>query len=86
MSNFFQPGFRYGFLFAIAAASLVTSLAAEPSPAPIVLRPGPHLFVDEFLVESSYNVVRHLNQLTRNPAIANPIMKRRVSQLVLHRP
>ncbi|MEO5803302.1 MAG: hypothetical protein ABIR24_07205 [Verrucomicrobiota bacterium] len=46
----------------------------KSSPSPIVLRPGPHLFVDEFLVESSSNVVRRVNQLTRNLGIANPII------------
>ena len=52
----------------------------KPSPSPIVLNPGPHLFLDEFLVESSSNVVRRVNPPARNPAIANPIVTGREDQ------
>jgi hypothetical protein len=44
------------------------------STAPIILRPGPHLFLDEFLIESSSNVARQVNVPNRDPAIPNPIV------------
>jgi len=42
--------------------------------APIRLRAGPHLFVDDFLVESCANVARRVNRPARDPAIPNPII------------
>lgn len=44
------------------------------SGAPIHLRPGPHLFLDEYLIESSSNVVRRVNVPRRDPTIPNPMV------------
>jgi len=41
---------------------------------PIRLRRGPHLFIDDFLIESSANVRRVTNPPLRDPAIPNPIV------------
>lgn len=41
---------------------------------PIRLRCGPHLFVDDFLIEWSENVTRHVNRPPRDPATPNPII------------
>ncbi len=41
---------------------------------PIDLRPGPHLFVDDFLIESSDNIVRVVNVPERDASIPNPIV------------
>ncbi|MEO6034186.1 MAG: hypothetical protein ABIQ35_02910 [Verrucomicrobiota bacterium] len=53
---------------------------SKSSREPIVLNPGPHLFLDEFLVENSSNVLRRVNPPVRNPAIANPIVTGREDQ------
>lgn len=45
-----------------------------PPGTPISLRPGPHLLVDDFLVESSSNITRKVNVPVRDPAIPNPIV------------
>ncbi len=42
--------------------------------APILLGVGPHLFLDEFLIESSVNVQRVVNSPLRDPALPNPIV------------
>ncbi len=42
--------------------------------APIQLRPGPQLFLDEYLIESSSNVIRRVNAPQRDLAIPNPIV------------
>jgi len=39
-----------------------------------VLGPGPHLFLDEFLIESSSNLTRRVNAPQRDPAIPNPLV------------
>ena len=41
---------------------------------PIELKPGPHLLLDEFLIESSSNITRKVNRPVRDPAIPNPIV------------
>jgi len=41
---------------------------------PLVLRPGPHLLVDDRLIESSRNIARSVQQPRRDPAIANPVV------------
>ena len=41
---------------------------------PIHLRPGPHLFLDETLIESSSNLTRRVNVPTRDPQIPNPLV------------
>jgi len=41
---------------------------------PIVLKPGPHLFIDDYLIETSSNVTRRVNCPTRDPKIPNPII------------
>jgi hypothetical protein len=49
--------------------------AATPRPAaPVLLRPGPHLFLDEYLIESSRNVRRRVNTPLRDPKLGNPII------------
>ncbi|HOC55930.1 MAG TPA: hypothetical protein PKI20_09945 [Verrucomicrobiota bacterium] len=44
------------------------------SDAPILLKPGPHLLVDDFLVESSSNITRKVNMPMRDPTIPNPVV------------
>ena len=39
---------------------------------PLILSEGPHLFVDDYLVESTENIVRVVNQPERDPALPNP--------------
>lgn len=49
----------------------------EPGPVrrdPVALRPGPHLFVDDFLIEAASNVTRRVNVPRRDPALSNPIV------------
>ncbi len=41
---------------------------------PIRLWAGPHLLLDEFLIESSSNLVRRVNVPMRDPAIPNPLV------------
>ena len=41
---------------------------------PICLGPGPHLFIDDFLIQSSANVKRRVNRPRRDPRIPNPII------------
>ncbi|MBI3920109.1 MAG: hypothetical protein HY318_01730, partial [Armatimonadetes bacterium] len=41
---------------------------------PVRLRPGPHLFIDDFLVENSQGLVRRVNCPVRDPAIPNPLI------------
>jgi hypothetical protein len=45
-----------------------------PVGTPIPLKAGPHLFVDDFLVESSSNITRKVNMPARDRAIPNPIV------------
>jgi len=42
--------------------------------APIVLKPGPQLFLDEYLIDSTQNLQRRPITLSRDPAIPNPIV------------
>jgi hypothetical protein len=44
--------------------------ANEPMP----IRPGPHLFIGDYLMESSENITRQVNQPQRDSNIANPIV------------
>lgn len=57
-------------------SSIYAPAAARPQAAanPISLRSGPHLFLDEFLIESSSNIHRRVNTPRRDPAIPNPIV------------
>lgn len=48
--------------------------AAPPAKEPIRLRPGPQLFLDEFLIGKSDNVKRRVNCPARDTKIANPIV------------
>ena len=41
---------------------------------PLRLGPGPHLFVDDFLIEASTGLTRRVNCPQRDPAIPNPII------------
>ena len=41
---------------------------------PIRLGPGPHLFLDEFLIDQSRGVSRRVNQPRRDPQIPNPLI------------
>lgn len=41
---------------------------------PIPLKPGPHLFLDDFLIAGSTNIIRKVNVPQRDPAIPNPIV------------
>jgi hypothetical protein len=53
---------------------LATPFASASRAAPIVLEPGPQLFLDDFLVAESHRVTRVVNRPTRDPAIPNPIV------------
>jgi hypothetical protein len=49
--------------------------AATARPAgPITLGPGPHLFLDEYLIESSQGVTRRVHPPRRDPDLPNPIV------------
>jgi hypothetical protein len=48
-----------------------------PVASPIPLRAGPHLFLDEFLIESSSNVTRKVSAPARDPALPNPLVSGR---------
>lgn len=52
----------------------VPSASRTSTGTPIQLKPGPHLFLDDFLIASSSNVTRKVNVPTRDPAIPNPIV------------
>lgn len=43
-------------------------------PTPIMLNRGAHLFLDEFLIESSSNIARQVNRPVRDPEIPNPLV------------
>ena len=50
---------------------------AEVSPkpeGPIVLKPGPHLFIDDYLISSADGITRVVIQPRRDPNIPNPII------------
>lgn len=47
---------------------------ASRSAEPLILGPGPHLFIDDHLVEQSEKVTRRVNRLERDPNIPNPII------------
>ncbi|HOZ45090.1 MAG TPA: PA14 domain-containing protein [Candidatus Hydrogenedentes bacterium] len=47
---------------------------AAPIGEPIALRPGPHLFVDEYLIAESEGVTRVVQSPPRDPAMGNPIV------------
>jgi len=47
---------------------------APPKSAPLPLKEGPYLFVDDFLIEKSTGVVREVNVPRRDPGIPNPIV------------
>jgi hypothetical protein len=55
----------------IALLVVPTILRAEP---PLVLRPGPHLLLDEHLIATSKNLRRVVNQPSREVTHANPII------------
>lgn len=54
----------------------IYSPAARKAPpaAPLRLQPGPYLFLDESLIESSSNITRSVNMPRRDPAIPNPLV------------
>jgi len=41
---------------------------------PMPVRPGPHLFIGDYLIESSENVTREVQQPQRDPNIPNPVV------------
>jgi hypothetical protein len=57
-------------------SNIYQKLAKEPEPRadPVRLRPGPHLFIDDFLIEQSQNIKRRVNRPRRDPAIPNPLI------------
>ena len=57
-----------------AHAKLYSPGTRPTAKAPIRLRPGPHLFIDDFLIESSSGVTREVNCPRRDPAIPNPVV------------
>ncbi|MHC4501191.1 MAG: PA14 domain-containing protein, partial [Planctomycetota bacterium] len=44
--------------------------ANEPMP----IRPGPHLFIGDYLIESSQDIIRQVKQPQRDPNIPNPVV------------
>ncbi|MBI5685886.1 MAG: hypothetical protein HZC54_12505 [Verrucomicrobia bacterium] len=44
------------------------------SAGPIVLQTGPQLFIDDYLIESSQNLTRVVQQPARDPGIPNPVV------------
>lgn len=44
------------------------------SSSPLPLRPGAHLFIDDYLIERSENLTRCVNVPSRDPAIPNPLV------------
>jgi hypothetical protein len=72
-------------VFAVAAPSLTANVVSKSNiytpattrpaaGAPIELGPGPHLFIDEFLIAESRNVRRVVNPPRRDEQILNPII------------
>ncbi|MEW6360314.1 MAG: PA14 domain-containing protein [Planctomycetota bacterium] len=60
---------------AVKASLYEPAREGSPKPKePIRLRSGPHLFLDDYLVESSRNVARGVNRPVRDPRIPNPIV------------
>ncbi|MEA2711382.1 MAG: hypothetical protein QOF78_3983 [Phycisphaerales bacterium] len=57
-------------------ASIYAPATTRPSAAvePIHLEPGPHLFIDDFLIAESHNVRRVVNRPERDAKIRNPII------------
>lgn len=55
-------------------ASLYTPGQAPPSSAPIVLGAGPHLFIDDYLVDPSSTAVRQVHKPDRESRIPNPVV------------
>ncbi len=41
---------------------------------PLSLRPGPHLFIDDYLIDKTANIVRRVNSPVRDPNLPNPIV------------
>lgn len=54
----------------IYSASAFRPVAMDP----IQLPPGPHLFLDDFLIANSSNLTRQVNVPARDPAIPNPLV------------
>lgn len=65
---------------AIYAPSGPSSGRHADSAEPIQLRAGPHLFIDDFLIESSVNLTRKVNALKRDPSIPNPVIHGRAGK------
>lgn len=54
----------------------------RPRAATVRLRSGPHLFIDDFLIEQSQNVKRRVNCPGRDPGIPNPLITGREDHCV----
>jgi len=64
-------------LWVIVTAAPVSGQGAPgptPSGTPVRLTAGPHLFLDEYLIEASWNVSRQVNRPQRDLGIPNPII------------
>ncbi|MHB8972443.1 MAG: hypothetical protein ACYC3X_21245 [Pirellulaceae bacterium] len=48
--------------------------AATRADRPIQLNPGPHLFLDEYLIDEVHNIQRRVNRPQRDPQIPNPLI------------
>jgi hypothetical protein len=57
-----------------SGARIFKPFAGAPAVEPIRLAPGPHLLIDDFLIESATNVSRAVNVPKRDPGIPNPIV------------
>ena len=63
-SSLFNVGL---YLVCLALLSCSTARAADARPQPLRLKPGPHLFVDDYLIEEQVNLTRTTHQPERWP-------------------
>lgn len=60
-------------------SSIYVPQSLSPTPGakarkPVPIHPGPHLLIDDYLIESSRNLTRKVNQPKRDPSIPNPLV------------
>ena len=66
-SHVYEPGKKY-------------PVSAPADGGAIPARPGPHLFIDDFLIASAQNVTRVVNRPKRDAAVPNPIVTAKQDQ------
>src|SRR5688500_5850071 len=60
-------------LIVFAVTLLAVELRGADTP-PVRVSSGPHLFIDEYLIASSHNLKRVVNQPVRDASLKNPII------------